>query len=106
MKLLVDENIPHAMRQTLAPHDTFTMAYIGSDGIKNGKLLALAADHVFDALITLDDGIAYQHNVETLPLAVVILSPCTGRRDDVLALAPALLEKLGSVIRPTIVRVP
>ena len=106
MKLLLDENLPHALRHALSPHEAFTTTYQGWDGIKNGKLLALAAANGFDALLTLDDGIAYQQNVTTLPLAVVIVSSRTGRKQDILALAPAILAALAAFKPKQIIRVP
>lgn len=41
MKLLLDENLPHDLRQHLAGHVVFTVAYMGWSGMKNGDLLQL-----------------------------------------------------------------
>lgn len=106
MKLLLDENLPHDLRHTLLPHEAITTAYQGWNGIKNGQLLALAAANGFDALLTLDDGIAYQQNTAALPVAVVILSARTGRKRDILDLAPAILAALASFKPKQIMRVP
>jgi predicted nuclease of predicted toxin-antitoxin system len=54
MKLLLDECIPHRLRLHLSGHDAYSVAYMGWGGIKNGRLLALAAADGFEALVTTD----------------------------------------------------
>ena len=58
MKILLDENLPHALRLLLQGHDVYTVAYLGWSGTKNGALLQLAAEHGFDVMITLDKCLA------------------------------------------------
>ena len=79
MKLLLDENIPHELRNLLSPpHDVFTVRYMGWAGVANGELLARAPADGFDALITTDRGYEHQQNVSTLPCSVVL--PFAGRK--------------------------
>lgn len=73
MKLLLDENLPHQLRLELPGHDVFTTAYMGWSGVENGDLLRLAAGADFDAVITNDQGLEYQQNHDTLPVAVVVI---------------------------------
>jgi hypothetical protein len=74
MKLLLDENLPHPLRHHLRGHEVFTVHYLGWLSVSNGRLLQLAADAGFDALVTLDSGVPYQQNLATLPVGVVILT--------------------------------
>ena len=74
MKLLLDESLP----RQLADHfpDEFeinTVQRMGWAGSKNGDLLRLAASHGFDALITADQGIEHQQNIDRLPVPVVVM---------------------------------
>ena len=46
---------------------------MGWAGTGNGELLRLAADRGFDALVTVDRGIAHEQNLNDLPVAVVIM---------------------------------
>ena len=46
---------------------------MGWAGCANGELLRLAADHAFDALVTVDQGFEFQQNVAELPIPVVIM---------------------------------
>ena len=39
MKLLLDENLPHALRLELPGHDCYTVAFMGWSGVENGALL-------------------------------------------------------------------
>ena len=42
MKVLLDENLPHSLREHLLEYETFTAAYMGWAGLKNGELLDVA----------------------------------------------------------------
>ena len=72
MRLLLDECVPVRLRRLLPMHQVSTVGLEGWSGVKNGKLLALAANK-FDALITVDKNLPYQQNTQLLPLAVLVL---------------------------------
>jgi len=42
MKLLLDENLPHQLRNEIPGHDCVTVAYMGWGGLENGELLTRA----------------------------------------------------------------
>lgn len=95
MKILLDENIPHALRPMLLPmHDVFTVTYLGWNGIENGDLLTLAASKGFDAVITTDRGMEHEQNALNLPCAVFILHARGNKIDDLRPLVPRLLIAL------------
>lgn len=58
MRLLLDESIPVKFRRSLPNHNVRTVVEMGWSGVKNGKLLALAADN-FDAFVTVDKNLPY-----------------------------------------------
>jgi hypothetical protein len=60
MKVLLDENLPHALRRELPGHEVFTVQYLGWSGVKNGALLLQAAASGFDVMVTMDSGVPYQ----------------------------------------------
>jgi predicted nuclease of predicted toxin-antitoxin system len=105
MKLLLDECLPVRLRHQLLPHDTFTVTYMGWNGIRNGRLLTLAAADRFDVLITTDHGFAHQQNPATLPLAVVILRSPSNRLHSLVPLVPDLLAALGTLSPRSLVEV-
>jgi hypothetical protein len=96
VKVLLDENVPHALRLLLVGHDVFTTQYMGWDGLKNGALLARATAEGFEAMVSLDAGLAHQHNSATLPIALVILHAPSADIVDVEKLIPDLLKLLSA----------
>jgi hypothetical protein len=102
MKVLLDENLPHALRAELPDHDVFTVQYLGWSGTKNGRLLAQAANMGFDVMVTMDSGVAYQQNIAALRLAVIVLEAISNDLDDLRPLLPRLRKAIKR-IRPGIV---
>jgi hypothetical protein len=94
VKLLLDENLPHGMREELPGHSVFTAAYMNWSGIGNGELLRLAAEAGFDALITNDRGLEYEQNPKTLPLAVIVIVSKANTIEAIRPLYPSLLDAL------------
>jgi hypothetical protein len=106
MKVLLDENLPHAMRHLLPGHDVFTVSFMGWSGTRNGALLKLAASAGFAVMITQDDGVAYQQNLKTLPLALIILSAPSNDIDDIKPLIPDILVCIDHLVPCSLHRVP
>jgi len=105
MKILLDENLPHRLRPLLTGHEVFTVAHMKWDGIENGELLALAAKHGFDAMVTKDLGIRYEQHRANLPCAVVILEAKTNSMQAIEPLVPALRAALARLKLRSVVRV-
>jgi predicted nuclease of predicted toxin-antitoxin system len=99
MKVLLDENLPHQLRFELPDHDAYTVAFMNWGGAENGELLRLAAAHGFGAVITNDRGLEYQQNIDTLPVAVVVLLARANTIEAIRPLCPELLTILAR-LRP------
>lgn len=104
MRLLLDESVPSRFRRSLPNHEVRTVVEMGWSGIKNGKLLALAANE-FDAFITVDKNLPYQQNLTTLPVAVIVLDAVSNELPALLSLAPVLERALSSLKPRTYTRV-
>ena len=74
MRVLLDENLPHLLRNNLGAHDVFTVRYKGWAGLKNGELLKTAEDDGFEVFLTGDQTISYEQNLTGRRLATVVLS--------------------------------
>jgi predicted nuclease of predicted toxin-antitoxin system len=98
MRLLLDECVPARLRRSLPLHEASTVGIEGWSGIKNGKLLALAAQR-FDAFITVDKNLPYQQNTSALPVAVLVLDTLSNELPYLLPLIPALERELGRLIK-------
>jgi hypothetical protein len=105
MKLLLDENLPVAIRHELVGHDVFTVDYMRWKGTRNGKLLSIAASSGFDALVTIDDAIPKQQNVKNIPLSVIVLVALSNDIDDLRPLVPRLLDALKSLPPRSVIEV-
>jgi hypothetical protein len=78
-RVLLDENVAHALRKHLSNHETETAAYAGFAGLKNGELLKAAVESGFDVLVTADKTLQYEQNLSGNKIAVVSLSANGGR---------------------------
>ena len=74
MKVLLDENLDHALRTILGDNEVVTVSYMGWAGLKNGELLRAAEDAGIDVLLTGDRTLAYEQNLTGRRLAIVTLS--------------------------------
>ncbi len=104
MRLLLDECVPARLRLALPSHQVSTVVIEGWSGIKNGKLLALAAAS-FDAFITVDKNLPYQQNMAALPIAVLVLDAVSNELMYLLPLVPALEEFLSNLVKGSYVLV-
>ena len=104
MRLLLDESMPSRFRLSLPNHAVRTVVEMGWSGVKNGKLLALAAAE-FDAFVTVDKNLPYQQNLTTLPVAVVVLDTVSNELPALMPLVTALERALASIEPRTYTRV-
>ena len=92
IRVLLDENLPRKLKWALdaaVVSEALTVPERGWGGIKNGRLLRLAAAE-FDVLLTMDSGMAYQQNLDGVDLCLVVLSAVSNDVDDLLPLAPGI----------------
>jgi predicted nuclease of predicted toxin-antitoxin system len=97
MKLLLDECLPVELRHELGAHEVVTVTYRKWKGIRNGRLLGLAAAEGLDALITTDLGMEHSQSRASLPVSVVLLHAESNSLDDLLPLVPRLLAVLAAM---------
>jgi hypothetical protein len=74
VKVLLDENLDHALRRLLGQHEVVTVTFMGWSGLQNGALLRAAEGSGIDVLLTGDQGLAYEQNLIGRRLAIVALS--------------------------------
>lgn len=98
MRVLLDESLPRPLGRLLVGHAVRTVGQAGWTSFKNGVLLRLAAID-FDVLITADQNIEFQQNLEALPLAVVVLVAESNRLESLEPLVPQILDAL-KVLEP------
>ena len=104
MRVLLDESLPRPLAKLLTGHEVRTVAELRWTGLKNGALLAKAADS-FDVVLTADQNIEFQQNLAKLPVAVVVLVADTNRLESFEPLVSELLRLLTSLRPRTLQRV-
>src|SRR5215467_2309902 len=97
MRILLDECVPRRLQRELPGHDVHTVPEMGWSGKKNGELLQLMAGPGFEVLLTVDQSIRHQENLQAAGVAVVVLVAVRNRLADLVPLVPSALRALGSV---------
>lgn len=95
MRVFLDECVDWRLSRDLPGHDVNTARGMGWTSIKNGELLALAAQN-FDVFVTVDRTFAFQQNVDALAICVIVLRAPTNRFADLKPLVPRLLSAIAS----------
>ncbi|MBD2756977.1 hypothetical protein [Spirosoma validum] len=98
MKLLIDENLPKALKLYFPENELFTVRDMGWRSKKNGELLALMLAESFDVLVTFDKNLRFQQNFAKYPLAVLVLNAWG---NSIPFLEP-LLPKMREVLRESL----
>jgi hypothetical protein len=96
MRILLDEDLPRRLGALLVDHEYNTVQRAGWSGIKNGRLLGLAATK-FDVFLTMDGGLEFQQNLATLPVAVLVVEAVSNRMEHVLPLVPKIVQELNHI---------
>lgn len=104
MRALLDECVPKRLRSSLPGHEVLTVVEMGWSGVKNGKLLALAAES-FDCFLTVDANIEYQQNLPTIPIAILLARTVSNDPAALAILSPAIREALASIQPRTFVTI-
>jgi len=97
MRVLIDECVPRRLRSHLPGHDVRTVPEMGWSGKKNGELLQLMIGQGFEVLLTVDQNLSHQQNLQAAGVAVVVLAAASNRLADLVPLMPAALTALATL---------
>jgi hypothetical protein len=95
VRVLLDECLDWRLSRDISGHDVKTARQMGWATIKNGELLALAAQH-FDVFVTVDRNLSFQQNLPNFPVAVIVLRSRSNRLADLRRLIPDLIAAIAS----------
>ncbi len=99
MRVLLDECVPRPLHPYLKSTDCCTVQQMGWRGKKNGELLALMKQQGFDILLTIDQNLRYQQNLQQAGIAVIVIKAKSNKTKHLLPAIPQVLAAL-SVIQP------
>lgn len=105
MKILIDECVDQRLRLLFDGHDCQTAAYAGFAGLKNGVLLANAEAAGFEVMVTTDQEIPFQQNLNIRRISIVVLCAPTNQISDLRPLVPEALRALDSIEPGQVIRV-
>ena len=77
MLILFDHGAPRGLARALPDHTIITARAKGWDRLNNGDLLKAAEAAAVDLLLTTDQRIRYQQNLEGRKIAIVVLAGTT-----------------------------
>jgi predicted nuclease of predicted toxin-antitoxin system len=100
MKLLIDENLPKALKAHIPYHDVYTVRDMGWQGKKNGELMTLMLAENFDILLTFDKNLRHQQNFAKYPISVLVLDAFGNAFSFLQPLLPQLNEVLQNRLPP------
>jgi hypothetical protein len=95
MRVFLDECVDWRLSFDLTGHEVQTARQMGWTSIRNGELLSLTSAE-FDVFVTVDRNLAFQQNVRTLPICVIVLHAQTNRLFDLKPLVPRLLSAIAT----------
>ena len=104
MKLLLDECVVRDLKRDLAGHEVSTVVEAGFGGLENGQLLRAVAGK-YDVLITVDRNLPFQQNIDSLQIAILILTSTGITYADLKPLVPKIVNQLSTTQPGQIYRV-
>ena len=105
MRILLDESVPRSLKPEFADHDVTTVPEAGWCGKKNGELLAAMADENYEVLLTVDQNLEHQQNLNKLQVAIIVMVARSNRKADLLPLMPAVRQALELIRKGTLRRI-
>jgi hypothetical protein len=92
VKILLDHCVPKPFHKEFPSHEVKTTAQMGWEDLRNGKLLATAAQF-FDVILTVDKNMKREQNLTTLPITVIVVDVHKNTPDMLRPFAP-IIEKM------------
>lgn len=73
MNILFDQGTPVPLRRYLGGHSVDTAFERGWQTLENGQLLAAAENDDYEILITTDQNLQYQQNLDSRRIAIIVI---------------------------------
>lgn len=105
MRILLDECVPRPLKRELADYEIRTVVEMGWSGKKNGELLRLMSQEGFTILLTSDQNLRYQQNLQQAGVAVIVLVALSNRLPDLVPLIPEVRDVLNTIASGEVIEV-
>ncbi|MEH2065152.1 MAG: hypothetical protein V7K50_23315 [Nostoc sp.] len=101
----LDECVPRPLRRELTDYEVRTVVEMGWSGKKNGELLQLMMQQNFTILLTTDQNLRYQQNLQQAGVAVIVLVASSNRLPDLLPLIPSVHSAVVAIAPGVVVEI-
>ena len=105
MLLLLDECVPRPLKRDLIGHDVRHVVDMGWSSKRNGELLRLMVAAGFETLLTVDQNLEFQQNLQASGIGVVLVLAKTNRVKELRPMVPQILDALAKVTAGMLIRV-
>jgi predicted nuclease of predicted toxin-antitoxin system len=105
MRILLDECVPRPLKRELIEYEVRTVVEMGWSGKKNGELLQLMHQEGFMILLTTDQNLRYQQNLQQSGVAVLVLVAPSNRLPDLIPLMSSVRNSLDKISAGEVVEV-
>jgi PIN like domain len=105
MRILLDECAPRPLKRELADYEIRTVVEMGWSGKKNGELLQLMKQEGFTVLLTTDQNLRYQQNLQQAGVAVLVLVAPSNRLPDLIPLVPDARKVLNTITSGEVIEI-
>ncbi|HXF04724.1 MAG TPA: DUF5615 family PIN-like protein [Blastocatellia bacterium] len=97
MKILFDHCVAKPLKKEFPHHEIKTVREMGWQALKNGELLDQAQEAGFEVLLTVDQNLRYQQNLQGRSIAVVVMVAGGITLEDLRPLVPVVERTLVNV---------
>lgn len=97
IRILLDECVPKPLKRELSDYEICTVGEMRWSGKKNGELLQLMNQEGFTILLTTDQNLRYQQNLQQAGVAVVVMVAATNRLPELVPLTPSVRNALNTI---------
>jgi hypothetical protein len=105
MRILLDECAPRPLKRELTDYQIRTVVEMGWSGKKNGELLKLMSQEGFTILLTTDQNLRYQQNLQQAGIAIVVLVAPSNKLSDLLPLIPNARNVFNTIVPGEVIEV-
>lgn len=96
MRILLDECLPKKLKGEFGGYEVKMVQEMGWSGRKNGALLSVASP-AFDVLVTVDQSLRYQQNLDRFEIGVIALRAVSNRIEHLSPLMARVRSALDSI---------
>lgn len=98
MRILLDECVPKPLKKHLADYDIKTVVEMSWAGTKNGALLKRMSKEGFNVLLTADQNLKYEQNLEKAGISVIVMVAPSNRLQNLAPLTPKVCDAIGKIL--------